>query len=160
MRSGSGYYFFEYGKVSRIFTIFDSDIVFHCGVGQFCLGVLFTVCVYDFFLNAVSGNFAVSAKSSANTSTIPTTSNPLMIFDRHPDMGSKFDRHFWARGYYAVCGKLSENHAARNAAIETIWRQSFMTSTLSGFCLVQQRQTTSPELNQVRIAIILTAVRT
>ena len=25
----------------------------------------------------------------------------LMIFDKYPDMGSKFNRHFWARGYYA-----------------------------------------------------------
>ena len=33
----------------------------------------------------------------------------LMLFDRHPDMGSKFDRHFWARGYYVVTvGNLSE----------------------------------------------------
>jgi len=26
----------------------------------------------------------------------------LMIFDRHPNMGSKWSRSFWARGYY-VC---------------------------------------------------------
>jgi len=26
----------------------------------------------------------------------------LMIFDKHPDMGSKFNRHFWARGYYVT----------------------------------------------------------
>ena len=32
-----------------------------------------------------------------------------MIFDRYPDMGSKFDRHFWARGYYVITvGNLSE----------------------------------------------------
>ena len=24
----------------------------------------------------------------------------LMIFDKHPEMGSKFNREFWARGYY------------------------------------------------------------
>jgi len=24
----------------------------------------------------------------------------LMIFDRHPEMGTKWDRSFWARGYY------------------------------------------------------------
>ena len=24
----------------------------------------------------------------------------LMIYDRHPDMGTKWDRSFWARGYY------------------------------------------------------------
>ena len=34
----------------------------------------------------------------------------LMIFDKHPDMGSKFNRHFWARGYY-VCtiGNITED---------------------------------------------------
>jgi hypothetical protein len=33
----------------------------------------------------------------------------LMIFDRYPDMGSKFNRHFWARGYYiATVGNISE----------------------------------------------------
>ena len=31
----------------------------------------------------------------------------LMIFDKYPNMGSKFNRHFWARGYYApyIIGK-------------------------------------------------------
>ena len=34
----------------------------------------------------------------------------LMIFDRHPDMGSKFNRHFWARGYYvATVGSVTED---------------------------------------------------
>jgi len=33
----------------------------------------------------------------------------LMIFDKHPDMGSKFNRHFWARGYYvATVGNINE----------------------------------------------------
>lgn len=33
----------------------------------------------------------------------------LMIFDKHPDMGSKFNRHFWARGYYvATVGNVNE----------------------------------------------------
>ena len=33
----------------------------------------------------------------------------LMIFDRHPQMGSKFNRHFWARGYYVVTvGNITE----------------------------------------------------
>ena len=33
----------------------------------------------------------------------------LMIFDRHPDMGSKFNRSFWARGYYVTTiGNASE----------------------------------------------------
>ena len=26
----------------------------------------------------------------------------LMIFDKHPQMGKKFDRSFWARGYYVT----------------------------------------------------------
>jgi len=26
----------------------------------------------------------------------------LMIFDRHPQMGKKWDRSFWARGYYVA----------------------------------------------------------
>jgi len=33
----------------------------------------------------------------------------LMIFDKHPGMGSKWDRHFWARGYYvATIGNVTE----------------------------------------------------
>ena len=33
----------------------------------------------------------------------------LMIFDKHPDMGSKFNRSFWARGYYvATIGNITE----------------------------------------------------
>ena len=33
----------------------------------------------------------------------------LMIFDRHPDMGTKWDRSFWARGYYvATVGDANE----------------------------------------------------
>jgi len=33
----------------------------------------------------------------------------LMLFDKHPEMGSKFNRHFWARGYYvATVGNVSE----------------------------------------------------
>ena len=34
----------------------------------------------------------------------------LMIFDRHPELASKWDRTFWARGYY-VCtvGNLTED---------------------------------------------------
>ncbi len=26
----------------------------------------------------------------------------LMVFDRHPELGSKWDREFWARGYYVT----------------------------------------------------------
>ena len=33
----------------------------------------------------------------------------LMIFDKHPEMGNKWDRHFWARGYYvATVGNVTE----------------------------------------------------
>ncbi len=33
----------------------------------------------------------------------------LQIFDKHPDMGTKWDRSFWARGYYvASVGDLNE----------------------------------------------------
>jgi putative transposase len=33
----------------------------------------------------------------------------LMIFDRYPEMGSKWNRHFWARGYYvATVGNINE----------------------------------------------------
>jgi putative transposase len=34
----------------------------------------------------------------------------LMVFDRHPEMGSKFNRHFWAKGYYvATVGNVTED---------------------------------------------------
>ena len=38
----------------------------------------------------------------------------LMIFDKYPDMGSKWNRHFWARGYY-VCtiGNITEDAIKR-----------------------------------------------
>jgi len=26
----------------------------------------------------------------------------MMIFDKHPEMGTKWDRSFWARGYYVT----------------------------------------------------------
>ena len=33
----------------------------------------------------------------------------LMIFDKYPEMGNKFNRHFWARGYYvATVGSTTE----------------------------------------------------
>jgi len=33
----------------------------------------------------------------------------LMIYDRHPEMGSKWDRSFWARGYYvSTVGNVNE----------------------------------------------------
>ena len=33
----------------------------------------------------------------------------LMIFDKHPEMGSKWDREFWARGYYvSTIGDITE----------------------------------------------------
>jgi putative transposase len=33
----------------------------------------------------------------------------LTLFDKHPDMGSKYNRHFWARGcYVATVGEVSQ----------------------------------------------------
>ena len=33
----------------------------------------------------------------------------LMIYDRHPELGSKWDRSFWARGYYvSTIGNVDE----------------------------------------------------
>ena len=33
----------------------------------------------------------------------------LMIFDKHPELGSKWDRSFWARGYYvSTVGNVNE----------------------------------------------------
>ncbi len=33
----------------------------------------------------------------------------LMIYDRHPEIGSKWDRSFWARGYYvSTVGTINE----------------------------------------------------
>lgn len=33
-----------------------------------------------------------------------------MIFDKHPELGSKWDRTFWARGYYvSTVGNVTED---------------------------------------------------
>ena len=33
----------------------------------------------------------------------------LMIYDRHPELGDKWDRSFWARGYYvSTIGNVDE----------------------------------------------------
>ena len=33
----------------------------------------------------------------------------LMIYDRHPELGNKFERDFWARGYYvSTIGNVNE----------------------------------------------------
>lgn len=33
----------------------------------------------------------------------------LMIYDKYPEMGSKWDRHFWSRGYYiSTIGNVDE----------------------------------------------------
>jgi putative transposase len=33
----------------------------------------------------------------------------LMIFDKHPELGSKWDRTFWARGYFvSTVGNVDE----------------------------------------------------
>ena len=34
----------------------------------------------------------------------------LMLFDKHPELGSKFNKSFWARGYYvATVGNITED---------------------------------------------------
>jgi putative transposase len=34
----------------------------------------------------------------------------LMIFDKYPEQGGKWDRHFWATGYYvATVGNMTES---------------------------------------------------
>ena len=34
----------------------------------------------------------------------------LMFFDRHPDLRRKYQRHFWARGYYCeTIGNVNED---------------------------------------------------
>ena len=34
----------------------------------------------------------------------------LMVFDKHPELGSKWDRTFWARGYYvSTVGNITED---------------------------------------------------
>jgi len=38
----------------------------------------------------------------------------LMIFDKHPEIGSKWDRSFWARGYYvSTVGNITEEAIKR-----------------------------------------------
>ncbi len=33
----------------------------------------------------------------------------LMIYDKHPELGSKYNKSFWARGYYvATIGNITE----------------------------------------------------
>ena len=37
-----------------------------------------------------------------------------MIFDKHPEQGSKWNRAFWARGYYvATVGNITEEAIKR-----------------------------------------------
>ena len=37
-----------------------------------------------------------------------------MIFDKHPEMGSRWDRSFWARGYYVkTIGSVDEETVKR-----------------------------------------------
>ena len=41
----------------------------------------------------------------------------LMVFDKHPEMGSKYNRHFWARGYYVTTiGEASQEAVKRYIA--------------------------------------------
>ena len=38
----------------------------------------------------------------------------LMIFDKHPEIGSKWYRSFWARGYYvSTVGNITEDAIKR-----------------------------------------------
>jgi putative transposase len=38
----------------------------------------------------------------------------IMIFDKHPEIGSKWDRSFWARGYYvSTIGNITEDAIKR-----------------------------------------------
>ena len=38
----------------------------------------------------------------------------LMIFDKHPEVGSKWDRSFWVRGYYvSTVGNITEDAIKR-----------------------------------------------
>ena len=38
----------------------------------------------------------------------------LMIFDKHPELSNKWDRTFWARGYYvATVGNVTEDAIKR-----------------------------------------------
>ncbi len=38
----------------------------------------------------------------------------LMVFDKHPEIGSKWDRSFWARGYYvSTVGNITEDAIKR-----------------------------------------------
>lgn len=35
----------------------------------------------------------------------------LMIYDKHPEMGNKWDRSFWVRGYYVMTvGNITEEN--------------------------------------------------
>ena len=38
----------------------------------------------------------------------------LMIFDKHPEMGTKWDRSLWARGYYVTTVGDVDEEAVRN----------------------------------------------
>ncbi len=41
---------------------------------------------------------------------IPEREKPLMIYDRHPELQIKWDKSFWARGYYvSTIGNITED---------------------------------------------------
>jgi putative transposase len=42
----------------------------------------------------------------------------LMIFDKHPDMGTKWDRSFWARGYYVTTVGDVNKEVVRNYIVQ------------------------------------------
>ena len=42
----------------------------------------------------------------------------LMIFDKHPEMGTKWDRSFWARGYYVTTVGDIDEEAVRKYIVK------------------------------------------
>ena len=46
-----------------------------------------------------------------------------MLYDKHPELGSKFNKTFWARGYYvATVGNIMED--AIKKYIQEQWEES------------------------------------
>jgi len=43
----------------------------------------------------------------------------LMVYDKHPDMGTKWDRSFWARGYYvSTVGDVDQDAVSKYIAAQ------------------------------------------
>ena len=74
----------KYNKVEIIEGAVCSDHV------HLCLNIPPKICIAE-FMGYLKGKSA------------------LMIYDRHPELGSKWDRSFWARGYYvSTIGNVDE----------------------------------------------------